>query len=47
MCQDVKVEPQFQQLTGEILSKNTANTRGDARIEMPARRFWQTGQQVF
>lgn len=29
VCHDVKAEPQLQQSTGERVSENTVNTRGD------------------
>ena len=40
VCSDVKLEPQLQQLKGE----KTAWKVEDARVDISARGFWQTGQ---
>ena len=47
VCHDVKVEPQLQQLSGELLNERTANKQNDARVDISARGFWQAGQQAF
>ena len=47
VCRDVKVEPQLQQLSGELLNERTANKQDDARVDISARGFWQVGQQAF
>ena len=46
MYHGVKVEPQLQQLTGERLSKNTANARDHTQVDISARWFWQADQQA-
>ena len=47
VCHDVKVEPQLQQFSGELLNERTANKQDDARVDISARGFWQAGQQAF
>ena len=46
VCKDIRVEPQLQQLTGEILHPSTVNGN-EARLDICARGFWQTGQMAF
>ena len=46
VCKDIRVEPQFEQLTGEILHPSTINGN-DARFDICARGFWQAGQMAF
>ena len=43
---DIRVEPQLQQLTGEMLHLSTI-TGNEARLEICARDFWQAGQMTF
>ena len=47
VCHDVKVEPQLQQFSGELLNERTANKQDDARVDISVRGFWQAGQQAF
>ena len=46
VCQDVRVEPPLQPLTGERL-QDRANSSDDARLDVSARSFWQRGQIAF
>ena len=46
VCKDIRVEPQLQELTGEILHPSTI-TGNEARLDICARGFWQAGQMVF
>ena len=46
VCKDIRVEPQLQQLTGEILHPSTI-TGNEARLDICARGFWQAGQMAF
>ena len=46
VCKDIRVEPQLQQLTGEILHPSTINGN-EARLDICARGFWQAGQIAF
>ena len=46
VCKDIGVEPQFQELTGEILHPSTI-TGNEARLDIRARGFWQAGQMTF
>ena len=47
VCKDIRVEPQLQQLTGEILHPSTV-TGNEGRFDICARGFWQAGQmEVF
>ena len=47
ICKDVVVEPALQPLTGEDLPEATAIAGDDARLDIHARGFWQTGQSAF
>ena len=47
VCKDVVVEPNLQPLTGERLNEITAITGDEARLDVHARGFWQTGQSAF
>ena len=40
VCHDVSVEPDLQTLTGEQLTKATANTQDGARLDIAANGFW-------
>ena len=40
VCHDVKVEPQLQQLFGELLNERTANKQDDARVDISERGFY-------
>ena len=46
VCKDIRVEPQLQQLTGEILNSSTI-IGNEARSDICARGFWQAGQIAF
>ena len=46
VCEDIRVEPQLQQLIGEILHPSTINGN-EARLDICARGFWQAVQMVF
>ena len=46
VCKDIRVEPQLQELTGEILHPSTI-TGNEARLDICARGFWQAGQMAF
>ena len=46
VCKDIRVEPQLQELTGEILHPSTI-TGNEARLDICARDFWQAGQMAF
>ena len=47
VCNDVKIEPALQPLTGEDLKERTANYSDEARLDVSARSFWVTGQRAF
>ena len=47
VCKDVLVEPALQPLSGERLHETTAITGDEARLDVHARGFWQTGQSAF
>ena len=47
VCTDVRVEPLLIPLSGEILSEKTANRSEEARLDVAARNFWETGQKAF
>ena len=44
ICHDVKIEPQLQQITGEVISGNIS---AEARSDVSARGFWVKGQTAF
>ena len=46
LCKDIRVGPQLQEVTGEILHPSTI-TSNEARLDICARGFWQAGQIVF
>ena len=46
VCHDVEVEPHLQTLTGEVLT-SSANSSDEARLDVSARGFWQSGQRAF
>ena len=46
VCKDIRVEPQLEELTGEILHPSTI-TGNEARLEICARGFWQADQMAF
>ena len=46
VCKDIQVEPQLQEITGEILQPSTV-TGNEARLDICARGFWQAGQMAF
>ena len=41
------IEPTLQQLTGESLNERTANITDEEHVDIGARGFWISGQQVF
>ena len=47
VCKDVKIEPHLQALTGEEMIERTANRTDEARLDVSARGFWQSGQVAF
>ena len=47
VCQDVRVEPCLQLLSGEVFSYRSANTAPDARANVRARAFWTRGEDAF
>ena len=46
VCKNIRVEPQLQELTGEILHPSTINGN-EARLDICTRAFWQAGQMTF
>ena len=40
VCQDVKVEPELQEITTETMTRRTANTKDGARLDIAANGFW-------
>ena len=46
VCKDIRVGPQLQDLTGEILHPSTINGN-EARLDICARGFWQAGHMTF
>ena len=46
VCKDIQVEPQLQEITGEILQPSTV-TGNEARLDICARGFRQAGQMAF
>ena len=40
VCTDVKIEPELQPLTGELLQNKTANTEDGARLDISASGLW-------
>ena len=47
ICKDVVIEPALHPLTGEDLHEVSAITGDEARLDIHARGFWQTGQSAF
>ncbi len=47
ICNDVTTEPSLQPLTAEDLHEVCAVTGGEARLDIRARGFWQTGLSAF
>ena len=47
ICKDVVIEPPLLPLTGEDLHEVSAITGDEARLDVRARGFWQTGQSAF
>ena len=47
VCKDVTIEPPLQPLTGEQLWHGSAIDGDEARLDIRARGFWQTGQNAF
>ena len=46
VCNDVEVEPVFQEITGEVLTRGT-NKAPDARMDIQARGFWERQKSAF
>ena len=44
MGHDVLIESTLQQLAGELLHERTANITDEARVDIPSRGFWISGQ---
>ena len=40
VCNDVKVEPDLQEITTETMTRRTANTEDGARVDIAANSFW-------
>ena len=47
MCNDVRIEPSLQALTGEAFANRSANTSAEARLDISARGFWTKHQMAF
>ena len=47
ICHNVATEPLLQPLTNESFPHRTANTDANARLDIRARGFWNTGQDAF
>ena len=47
ICHNVATEPLLQPLTGESFVHRSANTEPNARLDIRARGFWNTGQDAF
>ena len=47
VCRDVTVEPHLTPLTGEQFFHKTANTSGEARLDIAARGLWNTMDKTF
>ena len=47
VCEDVRVEPQLQQLSCERFSEKTVNKLDQARVNISVRGLWLTGQVAF
>ena len=47
VCNDVRIEPPLQALTGEAYGNRTANTSDEARLDISARGFWTKYQMAF
>ena len=47
VCNDVKIEPPLEQLTGETMSLRLANTSDEARLDISARGYWTPHQRAF
>ncbi|CAM1154665.1 Uncharacterised protein r2_g4332 [Pycnogonum litorale] len=47
VCYDVQTEPTLNPVTGEEFHERTAVTSNEARLDIRARGFWQSGQRAF
>ena len=47
ICHNVATEPLLQPLTNESFAHRSANTEPNARLDIRARGFWNTGQDAF
>ena len=47
VCNDVRIEPSLQSLTGEAFANRSANTSAEARLDISARGFWTKHQMAF
>ena len=47
ICHNVATEPPLQPLTNETFAHRSANTEPNARLDIRARGFWNTGQDAF
>ena len=47
VCNNVATEPPLQSLSGESMTAHLANTDDGARVDIRARRFWNTSQDAF
>lgn len=46
VCNDVEIEPVLQDVTGEVLTRDT-NIAPDARLDVHARGFWERQGSAF
>ena len=46
ICNDVEIEPNLLEISGESFSKST-NSQDEARLDFSARSFWQHGERAF
>ena len=44
---NIETEPQLQPLSGESLTRRSANAQNDSRVDIRCRRFWCSGQDAF
>ena len=47
ICNDIKIEPTLQPITGETFQNRSTTTENEARVDISARGFWVRGQVAF
>ena len=47
VCNNVEVEPQLTKIDNEVFRLQTTSTEDDARLDIKASDFWETGQTTF